>query len=672
MSDSYSQYRYSGSLLRLPRSGSIDLTYRCDNNCLHCWQRLPIGAPIQTKELSFEAIRGIVDQARQAGCSHWSISGGEPMLRPDFAEIFDYLTRRAAGYNLNTNGTLLTPALAKLLTRKGVKMVAVYGADARTHDQITRSPGSFEACMRGMAYLREAGAGFTVQLVPMRDNFHQLDKMIELAKRLSPAYRLGASWLYLSATRDAGKNEEILRQRLSPADVVAMDPPRPGLGDYTGGEGDRVSAEGFGGGCCRTRTDGGGFLDECILRGHQFHIDPFGFMSLCYFMKDPSMRFDLNTYSFDEIWNKRLPACAAHHPGQDEYDARCGACDDRDACGWCPAYSFLERGRLSADIPYLCEMAKETRRHKKAWIKNHYQRFAIAGMTVHVDSDIPLKKTTFDKRFETFRTDQPGQDHLYISHHFSLPELDILSDAQLVYERLPWAVYRLGRSWIYLALGANPDHSKASCVAIFNNDHTHVRVHHPNEDLIRRGGLSALTAFPSDQIMLARVLADRDGCYLHSSGLILNGQGVLFVGASDAGKSTMVKMLKAYGTLLTDDRNIVRRWPDGHRVHGTWSHGEVPLVSNREVPLRAILFLEQAKEDQITLITNRRRIVHELLNRVIKPFCTIDWWEKTAGILAAVAAEVPCHQFRFTKNPDGVRRALEGLVGPLKREDGRL
>jgi len=92
------------------------------------------------------------------GCRQWSISGGEPMLRPDFEEIFDYITRKSASYSLNTNGTLITPRIAQLLKRKGTKMVALYGATPDVHDWITRNPGSFEAVLRGLAYLKEAGA----------------------------------------------------------------------------------------------------------------------------------------------------------------------------------------------------------------------------------------------------------------------------------------------------------------------------------------------------------------------------------------------------------------------------------------------------------------------------------------------------------------------------------
>ena len=210
---------------RLPLEGNIDLTYRCNNNCLHCWLSLPADSPRKKEELTFDEIRRIVDDARAMGCQRWSISGGEPLLRPDFKEIFDYLTRKAVSYSLNTNGTLITPEIAQLLKRKGTKMIALYGATAEVYDKITHHPGGFEKLMCGFQYLKEAGAGFIVQLIPMRENYHQWNEMIALAKSLSKHYRCGAPWLYLSCDGSKQRNKEILAQRLSPADVIELDKP---------------------------------------------------------------------------------------------------------------------------------------------------------------------------------------------------------------------------------------------------------------------------------------------------------------------------------------------------------------------------------------------------------------------------------------------------------------
>ena len=70
---------------RLPLEGGLDLTYRCNLNCRHCWLRLPENAGEKSNELGFSEIRRLADEARELGCRRWSISGGEPMLAPRFS-----------------------------------------------------------------------------------------------------------------------------------------------------------------------------------------------------------------------------------------------------------------------------------------------------------------------------------------------------------------------------------------------------------------------------------------------------------------------------------------------------------------------------------------------------------------------------------------------------------
>ena len=191
---------------RLPLEANIDLTYRCNNDCLHCWLRVPPDSPESEAELTFEEIRRIVEDARAMGCRSWAISGGEPMLRPDFAEILEYIQGRSASYALNTNGTLITPRIAGLMKKPGFKMIALYGATPDVHDGITRNPGSFEAFRRGVSYLREAGAGFTVQIVPMKNNLRAVGADGPAGRIAEPGLEIGRN--VASSFRRRGSREE--------------------------------------------------------------------------------------------------------------------------------------------------------------------------------------------------------------------------------------------------------------------------------------------------------------------------------------------------------------------------------------------------------------------------------------------------------------------------------
>ena len=122
---------------------------------------------------------------------------------------------------------------------------------------------------------------------------------------------------------------------------------------------------------------------------------------------------------------------------------------------------------------------------------------------------------------------------------------------------------------------------------------------------------------------------------------------MLFVGESGAGKSTAMSQFADVSELLCDDRNIVRRWPGGVRVHGTWSHGSVPIVSADSAPLRAIFFLHKADENRISPVSDTTVAVRGLVPRLIRPLATRDWWQKTLDLVEAIVREIPCYELSF-------------------------
>jgi len=640
----YVQEKKVTNIPRIPLEGSIDPTYRCNNNCRHCWLRIPANSPEKENELTFDEIRGIVDEARKMGCRVWKISGGEPMLRPDFIDIFDYITSKSASYSINTNGTLITPKIAKLLKRKGSKMVALYGANADIHDNITRTPGSFEALMQGFAYLKETGVGCIVQLIPMRDNYHQYNEMIRLAESLSPHWRVGAPWLYLSANGDSEKNREIERQRLSPKEVVDLDKPDLSYEESMEEENHNYS---------HTNEDDRLFA-PCIATRRDFNIDPYGGMTFCCFIKDPALSYDLKEGSFKECWEEFIPSLSDKIIGGSEYKENCCFCELRNDCRWCPVYGYLEHQRFSAKVDYLCSVAKENRKFKDNWEENHRRYYEIAGITIQVESDLPITDTTFHPKFKLFEVNAPGKDNISIRHHFFLPDLNGRDLGEEVYRKPPWAIYRKGSSWIYLGISPDEEVKDISRAVVLNYDHTRAKIYNDGEESFLKGNLHSLTLFPTDQILLARLLADREGCYLHASGLIFQGKGLLFVGHSDAGKSTMVKMLKDKSEILCDDRMVVRRCEDEFRIYGTWSHGDIPQVSASYAPLTAIMFLEQARKNRLVLLDNKKDVIHNLLACLIKPFVTADWWEKTLSLIEMLTREVPCYNLQFDKSGEVV------------------
>jgi hypothetical protein len=276
--------------------------------------------------------------------------------------------------------------------------------------------------------------------------------------------------------------------------------------------------------------------------------------------------------------------------------------------------------------------------------------YTIGGITIKVQSDLPISDATFHEKYFPFQAKNAGLESIVISHHFGLPDPGELDRSNMVYHHRPWKIYAQKSGWLYTGFTTDDGHEIISHMGFFNPTHEIGEIYHASSEVFTHGGCQSLTLFPTDQILLARLLADRQGCILHAGGMILNGQGLLFAGHSGAGKSTIVTQLRAHGEILCDDRNILRRYPEGWRVYGTWSHGDVPDVSAASAPLRAILLLEQSNTNRLTQLTDRREIVRRLPFLIVKPLVDAGWWEQTLDLVGHIAREVPVYRLQFDQS----------------------
>jgi MoaA/NifB/PqqE/SkfB family radical SAM enzyme len=150
-----------------PLLGRLDmeLTERCNNNCIHCYINLPADDPCRVRELSAEKVMAILSEAATLGCLTVRFTGGEPLLREDFQAIYLFARRLGLKVLLFTNATQISSELADLFSsippREKIE-VSVYGMSQKSYEAVTRRAGSFEAAMRGMALLKDKGIPFVV------------------------------------------------------------------------------------------------------------------------------------------------------------------------------------------------------------------------------------------------------------------------------------------------------------------------------------------------------------------------------------------------------------------------------------------------------------------------------------------------------------------------------
>ena len=294
---------------------------------------------------------------------------------------------------------------------------------------------------------------------------------------------------------------------------------------------------------------------------------------------------------------------------------------------------------------------------------DNYRFYAIGGLTIRVGAELPFTADTFLPKFKIFRVATPGPDLIQVTHHFSLPDLGWVDRSYPEYRQSPWEIHHQGPEWLYLGIGVDQYDPRINNAALFNEDHSRGDIFHLDDSAFQAGQLGMLTLIPTDQILLARVLACRQACYLHACGMVIRGHGLAFIGHSEAGKTTTARMLKDDGELLCDDRIILRRWPEGFRIHGTWSHGDIPEVSAGSAPLRAVFLIEQAPENRLIQLEPRQAI-RTLPEFVVKPLVTRAWWENVLDMLGALVREVPVYRLRLDKS-GAVRPLLHSFLDDL-------
>lgn len=289
--------------------------------------------------------------------------------------------------------------------------------------------------------------------------------------------------------------------------------------------------------------------------------------------------------------------------------------------------------------------------------RRYYQ---VGGITIQVESDLPFQETTFLPKFGAFRVNGPGEDTVSIRHHFSLPDPPGTDEGELLYRKPPWVIRRNGATYTYQMVGAGE--GSPIMTGVFSRDYARGEIYSSDDANFRRGNLGSLTMFPTDQVLLSPLAAERGGFLLHAAGMVIDGKGLLFIGHSEAGKSTTVTMLREMGEILCDDRILVRPGPDGFSIHGTWSHGTVSEVSPGSAPLLALMILEKSGENRIVPLPDRGEVLKILPRYTIRSLVTSGWWVKTIDALGRMTSQVPAYRLcldRSGKVRESMRDFLE-------------
>jgi len=337
--DYLKQFNHKVAEQHIPLSGSIALTDRCNLRCVHCYAGSGTGrAESPRQELTTAKLLSIMDEITDAGCLDLLITGGEPLLREDFGEVFRRAKTNGLLVTVFTNGTLITDEILELFSDLPPRKIEIslYGATAETYEKITGVSGSFERCLKGIQRLLACKLNVKLKTILMTLNRHEFFDMERMARDFGVKFRFDAA---IFPCLDGDKTP--LQLRVPAREAIEK--------EFSDKDRLREWQDYFQKRRGIAATDDA--LYQCGAGITHFHMDPYGSLLPCLMTTEPA--YDLLNGSFLAGWRDIMPRIREKRAAAGYL---CNACEKKTLCGFCPASFALETGAEDVRSEYLCAM----------------------------------------------------------------------------------------------------------------------------------------------------------------------------------------------------------------------------------------------------------------------------------------------------------------------------
>jgi AdoMet-dependent heme synthase len=316
--------------LGVPISVHLDITYRCNERCVHCYlEHDDLG------EMTGLEIRDLLGQLSEVGVFFLTLSGGEVLMRRDFFEIAEHARRLCFNVKVKTNGAMIREKEARRMVELGVEQVqiSVYSHRPEVHDAITKLPGSFKKTVEAIRFLRAQGLKVTLSNVLMTANLadstgtHALAKELRVHYTLDPTVtpQMAGDISILSLRAPASELDKVFRNQDLVGDVDAF--------------------------CAPPASPDEGVMDgyPCSAGHTACYISPYGDVFPC--VQFPLPSGNVRRQKFIDIWQNSRELKEVRSIRARDLPT-CSSCAHVGTCTRCPGLAYMEgnmRGPSTAD-----------------------------------------------------------------------------------------------------------------------------------------------------------------------------------------------------------------------------------------------------------------------------------------------------------------------------------
>jgi len=335
----------SGKKSSFPLDGQIELTYRCNLDCIHCYCK---GSENKANELGTADWKRILDQIHKEGCVYLTISGGDPLVRDDFLELYRYARAKGFIITVFTNAQALdkktigylikSPPYALEITLNGITPV--------TYERISGVKGSFVKAIAAIKAAKDAGLPVVIKSNCLKQNKHEVTEVKKFADKLLGTGKGKHFFKYDPLIYPRLNSDKTPCQfRLSYKEILKLKEQDPDIWK----EHQK---------CLNAKPSGprgtASALYWCSSWMQKFFIDPYGWLKFCGFSRNFGV--DLKSRAFGEGFYSMITKL---RQAKFTTDSKCRCCSLRPVCYSCPAKAFLETGNQEAPVDYFCRLARE-------------------------------------------------------------------------------------------------------------------------------------------------------------------------------------------------------------------------------------------------------------------------------------------------------------------------
>ena len=324
------------SRLGNPNVCQFELTFGCNLHCKHCYIDCYNKLDYLNKELKTGEVKLILDKVYQTGVIWLCFTGGDPLTRSDFLDIYSYAKDKGFIITIFTNGYSMTGEIVKYF-KKRPPFVIEMTLNAVTEDlyeKISQMNGSFTKVMQGISLILKENLPLKIKTQITRDNLEELPRIKKFVKGSGLKFRPNSA---LHARLNG--NTTPCNLRISPHEVLNLN------GRVKTGYLNELNK----------LNKPNNFLFHCAVGGGDgINIDPYGNIFLCNSIRKPA--FNLLKVDIEYASYKLLPLVRNRKFAT---NSKCKDCSLRKFCRWCPGKAYLEMGDEEAPIPYYCEIAKQ-------------------------------------------------------------------------------------------------------------------------------------------------------------------------------------------------------------------------------------------------------------------------------------------------------------------------